>query len=109
MAINATGGSAPYDLTNVTNTENIVEFIREVNNLTGEWFMIGMLFAGFVVTFLAMKGDVSPREALLGSGFMINVIAVFFMLMEFISTAKLILITIIYAIIFAISMFLKDQ
>lgn len=109
ITINATGGSAPYDLTNVTNTENIVEFIREVNNLTGEWFMMGMLFAGFVITFMAMKGDTSPKDALVGSGFMVTVIGIFFFFMEFITAAKIITIVIIYTIIFAISMFLKDQ
>jgi len=87
MAINATSG--PYDLTNVTTSGNIVDFIREVNTLSGETFMLGMLFAGFVITFMAMKGETSPKEALLGSGFIVTVIAMFFFFLEFITAAKL--------------------
>ena len=64
--------------------------------------MIGMLFAGFVITFMAMKGDTSPKEALVGSGFIVNVIAFFFFFMDFITGAKLILITVIYALIFTV-------
>lgn len=106
VQINAT--NFPYDLGNVTSSGNIVDFVREVNNLTGEWFMIGMLFAGFVITFMAMKGDTPPKEALLGSGFMVTVIAFFFFFLDFISPAKLITISVIYAVIFATSMFVRD-
>ncbi len=109
MAINSTGGvGVPYDLTNITTSGNIVDFVREVNNLTGEFFMTGMLLAGFIITFMAMKGDTLPKEALLGSSFIVTVIAFFFMFLGFISAAKLIIIVIIFGVIFIISMFIKD-
>ncbi len=109
MVINSTGGpGVPYDLTNITNAENILEFVREVNNISGEWFMTGMLLAGFIITFVAMRGTGSPREALLGSSFMIMIIAVFFMFLEFINIAKLVIIIIIFTLIFVISLYIKE-
>ena len=100
-AVNITGGGAPYDLTNVTSVDNILEFIQEVNVLSGEWFMTGILFAGFVILFAASKGtNVETKEALIASSFIIAVLAIFFRALEFISTAKLVIILIAFGIIF---------
>ena len=100
-AVNITGPHAPYDLTNVTSVDNILEFIQEVNILSGEWFMTGILFAGFVILFAASKGtNVEPKEALIASSFIIAVLAIFFRALEFISTAKLVIILIAFGIIF---------
>lgn len=103
--VNAT--SYPYDLTNVTSTENILEFIQQVNILSGEWFMTGMLFAGFVILFVSMR-SAGNKDALMASGFMIAVMAIFFRTLEFISTAKTIVIIIVFAIILVVGLFKKD-
>lgn len=108
MAINATAGNVPYDLTNITGTDNILEFVREVNTLSGEWFMTGMLFAGFIITFIALKGNATTKEAFLASGFMIMIISVFFFFLEFINAGKLIIVIILFFIMFAVSFYTKD-
>ena len=105
MKVNAT--RYPYDLTNITNSDNILEFIQEVNILSGEWFMTGMLFAGWVILFTSMRGA-GNKEALLASSFIIAVMSVFFRTLDFISTTKVIVIMIIFVLIFAVSSFTKD-
>ena len=104
--MNAT--KVPYDLTNVTSVDNIFEFVQEVNILSGEWFMTGMLFAGFVIMFTAMKQGDNNKEALMGTSFMIAVLAIFFRMMDFISTTKLVIFMIVFALIFSITIFKKD-
>jgi len=64
MAINATGGDAPYDLTNVTSVDNILEFVQAVNDLTGQYFMLGMLLAGFVIMFVTTNNG-EPKDRVL--------------------------------------------
>lgn len=95
--VNAT--KVPYDLTNITNTKNIVEFVKEVNILTNEWFMTGILFAGFVILFVSMQSN-GKREALMVSSFIIAVLSIFFRMMDFVSTSKVVIIMVIFTIIF---------
>ena len=104
-AINAT--SAPFDLTNVTSTENILEFIQEVNVLTGEIFMMGMLLAGWVILFVSMR-TAGNKDAVLAASFIIAVMAIFFRALEFISTAKVVVIMIVFAAVFVITLQRKD-
>ncbi len=105
--INATGGLAPYDLTNITSGGNILQFVQNVNDLTGQTFMLGMLLAGWIIMFVSMRGD-GNRDALMASSFMIAVMSIFFRTLEFISTTKTVIILIIFAIIFVITMQRKD-
>ena len=97
----------PYNLTNITSGGNILEFVQNVNNLTGQSFMMGMLFAGFVIMFVAMM-SAGTKEALVASGFITTVLAIFFYALEFIKGSVLIGIIIVYVIIFVGSMYIKD-
>jgi len=107
MAINAT--NAAYDLTNITGgTGNILEFIQNVNDLTGQTFMFGMLLAGFVILYTSMRTTESP-DAMLASGLIIAVMGFFFRAIGFIDTPKLIFILVAFAIIFVVSMIGKRQ
>lgn len=81
--------------------------MQQVNLLTGEWFMLGMLLAGFVILFVAMR-PTGNKDALMGASFMTAIMAIFFRTLEFISTAKLIVIIIVFAIIFVIMTQRKD-
>ncbi len=105
MAVNAT--SFPYELMNITSGGNILEFVQNVNDLTGQTFMLGMLFAGWVIMFVAM-GEFGNRDALIASSFMIAVMAIFFRTLEFISTTKTVIILIVFAIIFVLTMIRKE-
>ena len=98
----------PYDLTNVTNTENIFEFVQEINKLSGEYFMVGMLFAGFVILFITLKKTNDNHEALIIASFITAVLTIFFRVMDFISTAKTVMIMVAFVGIFAYGMFKKD-
>lgn len=103
--VNAT--AFPYDLTNVTGTGNILEFIQNVNNLTGQTFMLGMLFAGWVIMFVSMR-SFGNRDALIASSFMIAILSIFFRALEFISTTKTVIILIIFVVIFVVTMQRKE-
>jgi len=97
-----------YNITDVTSGANILDFVKAVNDMSGQMFMLGMLFAGFIITYSAMSGNASPKESFMGSGFMISVISVFFFILEFIDDVKLIVILIFFGIAFAISFFTRD-
>lgn len=103
--VNAT--STPYDLVNMTSTDNILEFIQNVNAITGESFMLGMLVAGWVIMFVSMR-SFGTKDAMLASSFMIAVMAIFFRALEFIDNAKVIIIIIIFVFIFVIALWRKD-
>ena len=104
---NFTGPDVPYDLTNITGTGNILEFVQNVNNLTGQTFMLGMLLAGFVIMFVSMR-YAGTKEAIVASGFITTVMAILFFALGFIKGGHLILIIIIYALVYIISIFMKD-
>ena len=108
-AINATGPPAPYDLTNITGgSGNILEFVRNVNDLTGQNFMIGILFAGFVILYTSMRfaGD---RDALIASSFIIAVLSIFFRALGFIDNLKTMIIIITFVGIFIVSLVTKKE
>lgn len=103
--INAT--NFPYNLQNITGGGDILAFVQNVNDLTGQTFMLGMLLAGWIIMFVSMRSD-GTRDALIASSFMIAVMSIFFRTLEFITTAKTIIILIIFAFIFVITMYRKD-
>ena len=106
--INMTGGEGmPYNLTGVVGSENILDFIRGVNDLTGQTFMLGMLLAGFVILFVSMMGS-GTKEAFMASGFITTILAISFFALEFIKGGMLTTIIIVYAVIFVISINVKD-
>ena len=105
MAINTTG--APYDLTNISSGGNILEFVQNVNHLTGETFMLGILIAGWVILFVSMRGD-GNKDALLAASFIIAVLSIFFRALNFISTAKVVTIIIVFVVMFVISLWQRE-
>jgi len=105
MAINAT--NYPYNIQNITGGGNVLEFVQGVNHITGGSFMLGMLFVGWVVLFVSMRGY-GNRDSLLASTFIIAVMAIFFKTLEFISTSYMVIVIIIFAIIFVATL-LKSE
>jgi len=97
MAINAT--SFPYELTNITGTGNILEFVQNVNNLTGQTFMLGMLLAGFVILFVSMR-EAGNDDALTASSFIIAILSISFFALDFIKGQYLTVIIIMFALLF---------
>jgi len=101
MAINATKG--PYDLTNITDGGNILEFVRNVNNMVDQTFMTGILFAGFVILFSSMR-FAGNKDAFLASAFIISILAIFFRALLFIDNIKLAIILVSFMIAFVVTM-----
>jgi len=98
-----------YDLTNVTGSENLLEFVQGVNNLTDQWFMLGILIAVFIILFTALQSPTtSARDALGAASFITAVLSLFFITLEFISLGIALLLIIIAGLIF-IFIVLKDQ
>ncbi len=106
-AINMTSDSVPYNLVNITGSGNIVDFIRNVNNLTEQTFMLGMLLVGFVILFVSMR-ESGNRDALIASSFMTAILAIFFFMLQFISTAMLTIIIIVFGGIFVFMVLKQD-
>ena len=102
MAINAT--VANYDLTNITSTGNILEFIQNVNNLTDKTFMLGMLLAGFIILYTSMRSE-GNDDALVAASFITAILSISFFALEFISTAMLTIIMIVFGILFVFKLY----
>lgn len=105
--VNAT--DFPYDLVNITgDTGNILEFVRNVNNAVDQTFMLGILFAGFVILFTSMR-FAGNRDAMIASSFIITVLGIFFRALDFIDNGKLIIIIVVFMIIFVASLITKQE
>ncbi len=105
MAINAT--ASVYDLTNITGTENLLEFIQNVNNLTDKTFMLGMLLAGWVILYTSMRSE-GNDDALVASSFIIAVLSISFFALEFIDGPMLTVIIIVFGLLFVFKLYKKD-
>ena len=97
----------PYDLTNITSGGNILQFVQNVNNLTGQSFMLGMLLVGFVVLFISMR-SAGNQDAMMASSFITAVLAIFFYTLQFISAGMLIIIEIVFGIYFVYTILRKE-
>ncbi len=80
-AINATRST--YNLINSSNVNSIYDFIKEVNNLTGQVFMIGILLVSFVILFIGYMAH-GTSDALFASGFITSIMTVLFAALDFI-------------------------
>jgi len=105
--VNAT--ASVYNLINVTEGGDILQFVQGVNALTGGWFMLGILVAGFFIMFMSMRSPlVDNKDAFVASGFITAVLAIFFTALNFINTTVTILIVLIYGVLFAVMVIKKD-
>ena len=93
--------SATYNLTQVTNSTNVLEFVQGVNDLTGQFFMLGMLIALFVILLTSMKSPTVPtKDAFVVSSFVTAITSIFFAALDFISVPITILIVLIFGLVF---------
>jgi len=93
--------SSLYDIINISESGNILQFIQGVNNLTNQWFMLLILIAGWIILFVSMRSPtVDNKDALVVSGFITVILGMFFMTLDFIQVNIFILITITFAILF---------
>jgi len=99
---NMTSGDVPYNLINITGGGNLLDFVRNVNDLTGQFFMLGMLLAGFIILLVSMMNNPNStnQDALVISGFMISVLAIFFFALEFIKVSMLTIIILAFGAMF---------
>ena len=96
MAVNAT--ASLYDMINVTEGGDILQFIQGVNEITGDWFMLLVLIAGWIILFVSMKSSVvDNQDAFVASGFITAVLAIFFVTLDFIRWNIMVLIVMVAA------------
>ena len=103
--VNAT--KFPYDLTNISSADNILEFTQNVNTMTGETLMLGVLVVGWVILFVSMR-YAGNKDSILASTFIIAVLSIFFRALNFITTAKTVVLILVFAVIFVITLSRKD-
>ena len=96
-----------YDLSNITQSANLYEFVKFTNDITGQTLMSGLLVAGFIILFISMK-NYGNKEALLGSGFIISSITILFLWIDFVSTAIASFILIGFGLLFMLMLLRKD-
>lgn len=99
----------PYNIHNISSSNNILEFIQGVNHLTNSYFMLGILLVGFIILFTSMKTQlVSNKDALTTSGFITAVMAILFFTLEFISATWLIFIIIACSLVIVFTIIKKN-
>lgn len=101
LAINAT--KSRYDLTNTSKVSDLYGFVVEVNKLTDQVFMTGILLVSFIILFVGFR-DKGTDDALLGAGFITSVITILFTSLNFVPRWVAILIIAPYALFFAYRM-----
>jgi len=105
MAINAT--NFPYPIQNITGSGNIFEFVQNVNELTGDIFMLGMLLAGFIILFVSMR-EAGNDDALVASSFITAVLSIIFYALGFMKGQFLTIIIIIFTLLFVLRVLKRD-
>ena|SRR3990167_794547 len=101
FAVNAT--ASRYDLTNSTNVDDLYWLMVEINKLTGDIFMAGILLVSFVVLFVSFRDKGTP-DALLGAGFITCIITVLFTALDLVDRKIALIIIIPYALYFVYRM-----
>lgn len=74
---------APYNLTAISQSNNIYEFTSGANNLVGGLLGLGMLVGCFVIMFFSFKGF-ETKKAFAGASFVTAIAAILFRLLSFI-------------------------
>ncbi len=88
-----------YDLTNVSTSNNIYEFAKYTNDLTGQVFFMGVLLIGFIILFVSMK-RYGNQEAFLSTSFVITILGVGFAALDFIPSYFLVILVLIFGMTF---------
>lgn len=88
-----------YDMSNISSSTDIYTFMVAVNNLTGGYFMAGVLIVGFVIMLLATL-HYGTREALMASSFITTFMSIFFLTLGFINMTIFLFIVISSGIMF---------
>ncbi len=98
--LNAT--SSVYDLINVTQGGDILQFVKGINDLTGQWFMLLVLIAGWIILFVSMRSPtVDNKDALASSSFIVAVMTIFFITLELVRVNIAVFIILIAMALFA--------
>ena len=96
--VNAT--SNLYDLTNLSNTNDLAGFVTEVNHLSGDIFILGVLIVGFIIFFVSMI-NFGTRQAIVGSSFMISIISILFFIIDWLDRSLMILVVVMFGLVVA--------
>lgn len=98
FAVNAT--SSVYNLTPSSNENDIVGFVKTVNDMTNKLFMTGVLLVIFVIFFVGLL-RFGTSDALLASGFITTVITIMFLAIDLAHQWVGIMIILSYGVFFA--------
>ena len=73
-----------YNLTNVSDANNILDFLVAINQLTGDWFGIMMYTSIVLIFFLSMKSRWTTPQSMATTSFLCLILALIFRVLEFI-------------------------
>jgi len=76
-----------YNITGFANNTNLLQQFQTVNNITNEWFVVLILFAIFIISFIAFK-SYETVTALRTSAFITGVISVLFWALGLLTIGK---------------------
>lgn len=91
--------NAAYDLTNISTSNTLYDFVKYTNDLTGQYLMMGILVVGWGILFISMK-NYGNNESIISSTFIIAVISILFSSIDFVPSWFLIAIVVSFALIF---------
>jgi len=68
--------------TYLDNATGLAPVVEGVNNASGGWLIGGFLISLFIIVLIVYYGRVSFGEILIGSGYLLSVLALIFIIME---------------------------
>jgi len=72
------------NITYLDNATGLSEVVGGVNSVSGGWLIGGLLMTLFIIILIVYYGRVSFGEILIASGFLLSVLSLIFIIMEFI-------------------------
>lgn len=96
-----------YNLTNVTNADNLIQLTQGTNQMTGELYGLFVLIAFFIILFASYRGQM-PIVRLVSASFITTVVAMLFRVINLTGDLVVISFVLITAVSYIVMMYKKE-
>jgi hypothetical protein len=95
---------APYNLTNVTNSNNLLGLFQASNDLSGDTFGVMIILMMWIIIFIRLK-MYSAKAAMFAASFVTTLLAVMLFLIGMVSQVILMMVIVTLGITFVLQLF----
>jgi|TARA_R100000750_G_C2303082_1_gene79576 hypothetical protein len=97
----------PYNLTNVSSSENILELTQYTNDITGGWLGILIMVSFLFILFVNLQGS-SPAVRFTTASFLTTLLAFLFRIINLSNDFIVVILVLITSISFLVMMYTKE-